>query len=77
MRRYLLSGLAAITLLSAAAANNASRGNAPLQNAPFNKTRATFKSHDLTLVGFSYHPDGAGPFPTVALFHGGGLMPSR
>jgi carboxymethylenebutenolidase len=76
MRRYLLPGLAAITLLSAAASNNASRGNAPPQNAPFNKTRATFKSHDLTLVGFSYHPDGAGPFPTVIWNHGSEKNPA-
>lgn len=36
----------------------------------FNKTRVTFKSGDLTLVGYAYHPDGAGPFPTVIWNHG-------
>ena len=67
MRRYLLRALAATALLSAAA---------PVQNAPFNKTRATFKSHDLTLVGFSYHPDGPGPFPTVIWNHGSEKNPA-
>ena len=55
MRSYAFRALAAIALLTAAAH----------QTSPFNKTRVTFKSHDLTLVGYSYHPSGAGPFPTV------------
>jgi carboxymethylenebutenolidase len=61
MRHHLLRALATIALLAAAA---------PIQNAPFNKTRATFKSGPNTLVGFSYHPDGPGPFPTVIWNHG-------
>ena len=61
MRQHLLRALAAIALLTAAA---------PIQNAPFNKTRVTFKSGPNTLVGFSYHPDGPGPFPTVIWNHG-------
>jgi dienelactone hydrolase len=61
MRQQLLRALAAIALLTAAA---------PIQNAPFNKTRVTFKSGPNTLVGFSYHPDGPGPFPTVIWNHG-------
>jgi len=61
MRHHFLRALAAIALLAAAA---------PIQNAPFNKTRATFKSGPNTLVGFSYHPDGPGPFPTVIWNHG-------
>ena len=61
MRKHFLRALAAIALLTAAA---------PIQNAPFNKTRATFKSGPNTLVGFSYHPDGPGPFPTVIWNHG-------
>jgi carboxymethylenebutenolidase len=40
------------------------------QAAPYNKQRVTFKSGDLTLVGYVYHPDGAGPFPTVIWNHG-------
>ena len=61
MRHHFLRALAAIALLAAAA---------PIQNAPFNKTRATFKSGPNTLIGFSYHPDGPGPFPTVIWNHG-------
>jgi carboxymethylenebutenolidase len=36
----------------------------------FNKERVTYKSGDLTLVGFAYKPNGAGPFPTVIWNHG-------
>ena len=50
----------AIALLTAAAH----------QTARFNKTRVTFKSGNLTLVGYAYHPDGNGPFPTVIWNHG-------
>jgi len=38
--------------------------------AQHNKQRVAFKSGALTLVGFAYHPDGAGPFPTVIWNHG-------
>jgi carboxymethylenebutenolidase len=62
MRYQLLRALAATALIAATAA-------AP-QTAPFNKTRVTFKSDGLTLVGYHYHPDGAGPFPTVIWNHG-------
>jgi dienelactone hydrolase len=40
------------------------------QPAQYNKQRVTFKSGSLTLAGFVYHPDGAGPFPTVIWNHG-------
>jgi carboxymethylenebutenolidase len=40
------------------------------QSGPFNKTKVTFKSGDLTLVGYAYHPNGNGPFPTVIWNHG-------
>jgi dienelactone hydrolase len=60
MRSSALRALAAIALLSAAAA----------QTVPFNKTRVTFKSDGLTLVGYTFHPDGPGPFPTVIWNHG-------
>lgn len=36
----------------------------------FNKQRVTFKSGDLTLVGYLFKPNGAGPFPTVVWNHG-------
>lgn len=38
--------------------------------APFNKTRVTFTNDGLTLVGYHYHPDGPGPFPTLIWNHG-------
>ena len=40
------------------------------QRGPFNKQRVTFQSGNLTLVGYAYHPDGAGPFPTIIWNHG-------
>jgi carboxymethylenebutenolidase len=45
-------------------------GGIAAQAAPFNKQRVTFKSGDLSLVGYVYHPDGNGPFPTVIWNHG-------
>jgi dienelactone hydrolase len=60
MRSHFLRALAVVAILSAAAA----------QTVPFNKTRVTFTSDGLTLVGYAYHPDGAGPFPTVIWNHG-------
>lgn len=56
----MLRALAATLLVVAAAP----------QSASFNKTRVTFTSDGLTLVGYVYHPDGAGPFPTVFWNHG-------
>ena len=38
--------------------------------APFGKQRVTFKSGDLTLVGFLYKPEGKGPFPALVWNHG-------
>ena len=40
------------------------------QGPVFNKTKVTFKSGGLTLVGYAYHPNGNGPFPTVIWNHG-------
>jgi dienelactone hydrolase len=45
-------------------------GGSAWQGTVFNKTKVTFKSGDLTLVGYAYHPDGSGPFPTVIWNHG-------
>jgi carboxymethylenebutenolidase len=36
----------------------------------FGKQRVTFKSGDLTLVGYLFKPSGTGPFPTVVWNHG-------
>lgn len=61
MRANLVRSIVAIGLLAAAA---------PQHPAVFNKTRVTFRSGGLTLVGYAYHPDGNGPFPTVIWNHG-------
>lgn len=71
MRRHLFRALAAIALLSAAASQPP-----PSQGTPFHKARATVKNGDLALVGFSYHPDGNGPFPTVIWNHGSEKNPA-
>ena len=38
--------------------------------AGLSKERVTFKSGDLTLVGFLFRPDGPGPFPALVWNHG-------
>lgn len=45
-------------------------GTISAQSPIYHKTRVTFHSGPLTLVGFVYHPEGAGPFPTVIWNHG-------
>ena len=40
------------------------------QTAPYNKQQVTITSAGLKLVGYSYKPAGAGPFPTVIWNHG-------
>ena len=60
MRAFVARVLAATVLLAAAGR----------QVTPFNKTRVSFRSGSLTLVGYAYHPDGNGPFPTVIWNHG-------
>src|SRR5258708_15149287 len=39
------------------------------------KTRVTFNSGDLTLVGYLYKPDGNGPFPGIIWNHGSEQSP--
>jgi carboxymethylenebutenolidase len=43
---------------------------AQAQSAAWSKERVTFKSGSLTLVGFLFKPDGAGPFPALVWNHG-------
>lgn len=43
---------------------------AAAQQPIFNKQRVTYTNGPLTLVGYVYHPDGRGPFPTVVWNHG-------
>ena len=45
------------------------------QQPAHNKQSVTFKSGQLTLVGFVFKPDGAGPFPTVIWNHGSEKTP--
>ena len=44
--------------------------------APFNKQKISFKSGGLTLAGYVFKPDGAGPFPTLIWNHGSEQNPS-
>ena len=41
------------------------------------KTRVTFKSDNLTLVGFLFKPEGPGPFPGLVWNHGSEKNPGR
>jgi dienelactone hydrolase len=59
-RRLLLSAL----IVGAASTNAASAQRL------YNKQRVTYANGSLTLVGYIYKPDGAGPFPTVVWNHG-------
>ncbi|HEY7543193.1 MAG TPA: prolyl oligopeptidase family serine peptidase [Methylomirabilota bacterium] len=43
---------------------------AQTSRAGISKTRVTFKSDNLTLVGFLFKPDGPGPFPALVWNHG-------
>ena len=43
----------------------------------FHKQRVTYSNGPLTLVGYVYHPDGRGPFPTVIWNHGSEHDPGR
>jgi len=61
--RYPLAGLILLTLVEIAGAQSGSP-------AAIVKQRVTFKSNELTLVGFLYKPNGAGPFPTIVWNHG-------
>ena len=58
--------LRCVLLLVTAAILHSATAQAPL----FHKQRVTYSSGSLTLVGYAYHPDGAGPFPTVIWNHG-------
>jgi dienelactone hydrolase len=40
------------------------------QSTNLNKQRVSFKSHEITLAGFLFKPDGPGPFPAVVWNHG-------
>lgn len=44
----------------------------PTKTSAPTKERVTFKSGDLTLVGYLYKPSGSGPFPGVIYNHGSG-----
>ena len=58
------------TLAAALTAAMIASQSAAAQPAFLNKQRVTFKNGPLTLVGYVYHPDGRGPFPTVIWNHG-------
>ena len=58
--------LRCVLLLVTAAMLHSATAQAPL----YHKQRVTYSNGSLTLVGYAYHPDGAGPFPTVIWNHG-------
>jgi proline iminopeptidase len=55
-----------LVLVATAATLQSATAQAPL----YHKQRVTYTNGTLTLVGYAYHPDGAGPFPTVIWNHG-------
>lgn len=56
--------------MSALCVGVAASRSASAQQRPFNKQRVTYTNGSLTLVGYVYKPDGAGPFPTLVWNHG-------
>jgi len=65
LRVYAVAMAAAVGLASGILASGGS-----VADGVFNKERVTFKSGNLTLVGYLFKPDGAGPFPAVVWNHG-------
>ncbi|HTE85932.1 MAG TPA: prolyl oligopeptidase family serine peptidase [Dehalococcoidia bacterium] len=45
-------------------------------SSPPTPQRVTFQNGDLTLVGYLFHPDGAGPFPAIIWNHGSEQNPT-
>ncbi len=73
----ILATLLLTTILPAwqvsARSRDAARSASPM--AEFNKDRVTFKSGNLTLIGYLYKPDGKGPFPALIWNHGSEQSP--
>lgn len=65
MKRWLPAAVLAVVFSSSLGA----------QAPNLNKRRVTFPHGSLTLVGFSFHPDGPGPFPTILWNHGSEKSP--
>lgn len=55
-----------VLLLAAAGSPRPATPQAPI----YHKQRVTYTNGSLRLVGYAYHPDGGGPFPTVIWNHG-------
>src|SRR6266849_2905396 len=60
----------ALASLVVVASWHAAPATAQMLPAILSKERVTFKSDNLTLVGFLFKPDGAGPFPALIWNHG-------
>jgi proline iminopeptidase len=69
-------GMSRVLLVFALATVGAAQ-SAAAQSRIFNKQRVTYTNGPLTLVGYVYHPDGRGPFPTVIWNHGSEHDPGR
>jgi dienelactone hydrolase len=68
LRPYTIVTLSVVAIATRPVTPLVAQGSAPLAN--HDKQRMTFKSGDLTLVGYSFKPEGAGPFPLVIWNHG-------
>src|ERR1700730_1204200 len=78
-----LTGLESVTTPASASSGNDPGQRFPNQSAdtglpaPLTKQLITFNSHDLTLVGFLFKPEGPGPFPAIVWNHGSEKGPDR
>jgi carboxymethylenebutenolidase len=78
-----LTDLESVTTPASAAAEDDPAHRLPNQSADtglpasLTKQLITFNSHDLTLVGFLFKPEGPGPFPAIVWNHGSEKDPGR
>lgn len=63
-------------VICALIAGGAVPGSVSAQQAPFNKQQVWYRNGSLTLVGYLYKPEGAGPFPALIWNHGSEPNPS-
>lgn len=78
-----LMGLESVTTVASASVADEPGHRLPNQtagtdlSASLTRQPITFESHDLTLVGFLFKPEGAGPFPAIVWNHGSEKGPDR
>lgn len=69
--------LACLSILSVGSPFITAQGQVPRLDPTITKTRVTFKSGNLTLVGYLFKPDGDGPFPGIIWNHGSEQNPDK